>query len=356
MIKLKYCYQVLCCVVLLTFVSNVIGEDAARAWSIAEPQNIIMPPPGMLIPSSPAFSLPTLKAISIDPNDPFKIDFVVDSAQQGLNEKEGQEQVNLLIKYFLSFLTLPEEDLWVNLSPYERNRIITSEFEITNAGRDMLVQDYILKQLASSLTYPDHEIGKAFWKKILARAQAEYGTSNIPVTSFNKVWVVPDKAVVYEGNGSAFISESRLKVLTEEDYLSIGKNRGGAKGASINKESIDHISSEMTREIIIPELEREVNEGKYFAPLRQMYNSLILAIWFKKRFRENLVGQVYVNQKKTTGIVLREKQIKEKIYIQYLRAFKKGVYNYIKEEDDPISNEVIPRKYFLVDFLLRTQR
>ena len=337
-------FQLLSWTVLLAFVSNVIGQDAAQAWSIAEPQNIIMPAPGMLISSSPAFSLPTLKAISIDPNDPFKIDFVVDSANQSLSEKIGQEQVNLLIKYFLSFLTLPEEDLWVNLSPYEKNHIITSDFEITNAGRDMLVQDYILKQLASSLTYPDHEIGKVFWKRVFNRAKAEYGTSNIPVISFNKVWVVPQSATVYEENGSAYISESRLKVLTEEDYLSTLKNR--PSGASIKEQKIDHISSEITREIILPELEREVNEGKYFAPLRQMYNSLILAIWFKKRFREDLIGRVYVNQKKIFGIALGERQIKDKIYAQYLKAFKKGVYNYIKEEDDPISNEVIPRKYF----------
>ena len=327
-------------IILFTFGSNIIGEDAARAWSISEPHNIFMPPPGVLISSSPALSLPTLKAISIDLKDPFKINFVVDSANQSLSEEKGQEQVNLLIKYFLSFLTIPEEDLWVNLSPYEKNRIITSEFEITNAGRDMLVQDYILKQLASSLTYPDHEIGKAFWKKVLIRTQAQYGTSNIPVTSFNKVWVVPDRAVVYEENGSAYIAESRLKVLTEEDYLSIAKHNE----KTIN--GVNHISSEITREIIIPELTREVNEGKYFAPLRQMYNSLILAIWFKKRFKASLIGQVYVNQRKTVGISLSEKKIKDKIYTQYLKAFKKGVYNYIKEDEDPISNQVIPRKYF----------
>jgi len=36
----------------------------------------------------------------------------------------------------------------------------------------------------------------------------------------------------------------------------------------------------------------------------------------------------------------------EHIYQQYLKAFKKGVYNYIKEEQDPITQEVTPRKYF----------
>ena len=192
----------------------------------------------MLIGASPALSLPTLKAISIDPKDPFKIDFVVDSADQILNQKTGQEQVNLLVKYFLSFLTLPEEDLWVNLSPYEKNHIVTSEFEITNAGRDMLAQDYLLKQLAASLTYPDRQIGKAFWKKVFNRVQTEYGSMDIPVVSFNKVWVVPQRAVVYEENGSAFISESRLKVLTEQDYLSIAKNSKSPSVSSLKDKAL----------------------------------------------------------------------------------------------------------------------
>ena len=34
------------------------------------------------------------------------------------------------------------------------------------------------------------------------------------------------------------------------------------------------------------------------------------------------------------------------IYQRYLQAFKKGAYNYIKEELDPLTQQNIPRKYF----------
>ena len=40
------------------------------------------------------------------------------------------------------------------------------------------------------------------------------------------------------------------------------------------------------------------------------------------------------------------KERRGNIYQQYLKAFKKGVYNYIKEEPDPISGQAMPRKYF----------
>ncbi|MEI7999597.1 MAG: hypothetical protein WCH62_08865, partial [Candidatus Omnitrophota bacterium] len=36
----------------------------------------------------------------------------------------------------------------------------------------------------------------------------------------------------------------------------------------------------------------------------------------------------------------------ESIYQRYLQAFKKGVYNYIKEEPDTLTNQLISRKYF----------
>ena len=82
-------------------------------------------------------------------------------------------------------------------------------------GRDLLAEDYMLKQITASLIYPEDEIGKKFWKRIYAEAQKKFGTTNIPVNTFNKVWIVPEKAVVYENAkaGTAYVVESKLKVM-----------------------------------------------------------------------------------------------------------------------------------------------
>ena len=57
-------------------------------------------------------------------------------------------------------------------------------------------------------------------------ASKRFGTTNIPVNTFNKVWIVPEKAVVYENSkaGTAYVVESRLKVMLEQDYLALEKN------------------------------------------------------------------------------------------------------------------------------------
>ncbi|HNV23434.1 MAG TPA: response regulator [Candidatus Omnitrophota bacterium] len=247
--------------------------------------------------------------------------------------------------------------MWVNLSPYEKNRIIPESFGLTEMGRDLLAQDYILKQLTASLMYPEEELGKKFWDNIYARAKKEFNMADIPVDAFNKVWIIPEKAVVYEHGNSAFVVDAKLKVMLEEDYVASQKIK------DYRPETIDQADqfpteknllasgpwssvSDLIRAVIVPEIEKEVNEGKHFANLRQIYNSMILAAWFKKNLKESLLGKVYVDQNKVKGIDLADKNSKLKIYEQYLQAFQKGVYNYIKEEYDPYRQEIIPKKYF----------
>ena len=84
-----------------------------------------------------------------------------------------------------------------------------------------------------------------------------------------------------------------------------------------------------------------------FAQLRQVYNSLILATWYKRKIKDSLLNKVYADRNKVRGVDYSSKQYDiNGIYQEYLKAFKKGVYNYIKEEEDPITRQVVPRKYF----------
>ena len=43
------------------------------------------------------------------------------------NPDQIKQESNRLVKYFLAAMTIPQDDLWVNLSPYEENRIIPDE-------------------------------------------------------------------------------------------------------------------------------------------------------------------------------------------------------------------------------------
>ncbi|MBF0569634.1 MAG: hypothetical protein HQL18_02530, partial [Candidatus Omnitrophica bacterium] len=322
-------------VVLLIYVSDLLSSQAACAQSL--------PPVAVDFLPSTISSAPILKAISLDQNDQFKINFLVDSGRSG-NVDESQSRT--LIKYFLTFLTIPEKDLWVNLSPAEPDRIVNADFGVTATATDMLRQDYLLKQLAASMTNPDHDLGKKFWEQVTARVRKEYGDIDIPLDTVNKVWIVPESAVVYEKEGAAFISESHLKVMLDEDYWSMKKIAPDHAVLEGDSKKVSGLCSDLVREVIVPEIEREVNEGPTFAELRQMYHALILAIWFKRHLKGSIVNKVYADQKKIAGIETSDHSASQQIYEQYLAALKQGVYNMIREEYDPEKQEVIPRKYF----------
>jgi len=302
--------------------------------------------PGVMVHLSPPLDPPILKGMKIHPDDPFRFEFILNKGDSELSNDQLKDESAKLIKYFLASLTIPEKDLWVNLSPYEKNRIVPNSFGLTEMGRDLLAEDYMLKQITASLIYPEDQIGKKFWKRVYEEAAKRYGTTNIPVNTFNKVWIVPQKAVVYENAqaGTAYVVESRLKVMLEQDYLSLEKHE--ALNDSAQSKETNQLGSDIAREVIIPELTQEVNENKNFATLRQVYSSLILAAWYKKKIRDSILAQVYEDKNKVAGVSIDDPQEKEKIYQRYLMAFKKGAYNYIKEEVDPITQELTPRKYF----------
>jgi guanylate kinase len=310
-------------------------------------QDFFLPPPGVMVHLSPPLNPPILKGIKVHPDNPFRFDFILDKGNGQLDGVQLKDESTKLIKYFLASLTIPEKDLWVNLSPYEKDRIIPQSFGLTVMGRDLLAEDYILKQITASLIYPEDEVGRRFWKRIYEEAAKRFGTTNIPVNTFNKVWIVPEKAVVYENAkaGTAYVVKSRLKVMLEQDYLSLTKHLGIQSEVSQSKNT-NQLGSQIVREIVIPELTKEINEDKNFSQLRQVYNSLILATWYKKKIKDSILSQVYEDKSKIEGVSVDDPQEKEEIYQRYLQAFKKGVYNYIKEEVNPLTQQPIPRKYF----------
>ncbi len=366
--------------IFLFFLLNSLGPiPAAQALDLSSDAVFHLPVPGVMVRLSPEYNPPILKGIKVHTDNPFKFDFILDKGDSFTKQEQLKTDAIRLIKYFLASLTVPEKDLWVNLSPYEKDRIIPPSFGQTEMGRDLLAEDYMLKQITASLIYPEDAIGKKFWKRVYEEAVKKFGTTNISVNTFNKVWIVPDKAVVYENAkvGTAYVVRSTLKVMLEQDYLALEKNQSQpgdmfkselqgtcpqaecqpseplkVKASQGNTgtptKDINALGSQIVREIVIPELTKEVNADKNFAQLRQVYNSLILANWYKKKIKDSILEQVYANKNKTAGIQYssNNKNDVQLIYQRYLQAFKKGAYNFIKEETDPLSQEMIPRKYF----------
>ncbi len=332
--------------------------------SLGYAQNLFiatLPEPGKMVGVSPAFTPILVKGLVIHPEKPLNFDFIVDSGHGSTDQAAVKEQSEKIVKYFLAALTVPEEALWVNLSPYEKDRIMDDGLGQTLLGRDMLAQDYVLKQLTASLIYPEEGLGKDFWSHIYSEAQAKFGTTDIPVDTFNKVWIMPEKAEVFEKDNAVYVTQAKLKVMLDSDYTANMRadTRSAPTNASVGADFMsarDEVSRQLMRQIILPAIEKEVNEGKNFATLRQVYYAAILAKWYRELVQNTLMAQGYLGQNKISGVSSDDKTFKEQIYQRYIAAYKQGVFDYIKEEVDATTGTTTPKKYFsggLSDFAMR---
>ncbi|MEI8012268.1 MAG: 4-alpha-glucanotransferase, partial [Candidatus Omnitrophota bacterium] len=336
--------------VLAVFLVNAVipvNRASAQADGLAA---LRLPPVGTMVRPSMAYLPPLAVGMEVHPENPLQFSFIIDRGDSNFTFESDafRQESKKLVKYFMASLTVPEKEQWVNLSPYEKDRITGEGLGQTDMGRDMLAQDYILKQLSASLFYPEDDLGKSFWQRVYQKTAERFGSTDLPLDTFNKVWIMPDKAAVYEKGNRVFVVEQHLKVMLEQDYLALENSKANhaavipVKGEDT---AVNGVMHDAVRAVLIPEIEKEVNTGKNFATLRQIYNSMILAVWYKKALRESLLGKVYVDRNKAAGIRVDDPAMRQKLYDRYLASFKAGVYNYIKDEVDPQSRESLPRKY-----------
>ena len=97
--------------ILVSFlVTSVIGP---LPQAIADDYRL--PAPGVMVHLSPPLDPPMLKGIKVHPDNPFRFDFILDKGDSSLANDQLKDESSKLIKYFLASLTIPENDLWVNL-------------------------------------------------------------------------------------------------------------------------------------------------------------------------------------------------------------------------------------------------
>ncbi|MCA9399186.1 MAG: hypothetical protein KC618_05525, partial [Candidatus Omnitrophica bacterium] len=293
---------------------------------------------------SDSFNPVVLKGLILNPQNPFEFEFIIDTGDFDNQSPETVDEGQKCIDYFLTAITVPGNDLWVNLSPLEPDRIIPDAFGKTEMGRDLLAQDYLLKQLTSMLMSPDDEIGKKFWDAVYKKAEDLYGSRDVRVDMGSRVWIVPGEADVYVEDRAVYIGNAKLHVMLENDYYT---SQGLSAENNSSSNEFTEESNKILRDIVIPMLDKEVNEGKNFAYTRQVYHSLILAKWYKETLRKSILSTVYADQSKVDGVTLKSGLQKEEIYQQYLKAFESGSFDSIKEEYDPVKQEIIAKKYFV---------
>lgn len=266
-----------------------------------------------------------------------KGDFVRGLSPQPANPKEGkgtvpedklQQETKTLLNYFFIGISLPNEAFWVNLRPDAEDNIIDSELAETDVGKILLEADLQLKKDTANFTSPQTPEGKDYWDKLYKKAEELYGNENITIPTLTRPWIVPDEIIIRESSDNAYIYKATLKVMLEQDYL---KDSSTYNFKDQRSKALNEYSSQLIRETIIPKLTKEINSSKRYAPLRQVYYSLILAQWFKQQFYgKSGVYSYLIDRHNLNGLTSKTSWSKTTYFNAYKTSFQQGEYN-IKE-------------------------
>ncbi len=242
-----------------------------------------------------------------------------------LKKPAVEDTTKTLLNYFFVGISLPNDSFWVNLRPDSEDRIIDNDLAKTDVGKILLEADLQLKKDTANATSPQTSEGKEYWDKLYKKAGELFGSDNLTIPTLTRPWIVPGEIIIRETESNAYVYKATLKVMLEQDYL---KDSNLYSFKDDRLKALNEYSSQLIRELIIPKLTKEINTAKRYAPLRQVYYSLIIAQWFKSRFYGK--GGLYsylIDKKNLTGLVSQAPWSKTTYFKEYQKSFKQGEYN-----------------------------
>lgn len=267
----------------------------ASVKEVDEEHSIVEVDADLLLFPSKRFEPVLMDGITLSDDRPLNPDYMIGRGDLDSEDAAFTARALRLIDYFLTTVAVPEAEIWVNLSPDESNRMLGRRLAGTVLGKQLLEIDLRLKRLAASLMHPDCDTGREFWKDVFDRSRDLDNFDHREFATFQRVWIVPRSTTVYEtkkreGKRSAIVIDKYNKIMCEDDYLSKYMNNGARVSSETNT-----ICTAAFKDIILPVIEKDVNEGANFSDCQQIYNSMILATWLKKNIDELPSWQRFVD-------------------------------------------------------------
>jgi len=118
-IMFKFIQKAISIIILFAFISTSTNF-LAYAQIASKDQLPWMPTPGTMVSVSPSFEPALIKGLTVHKDNPFLFDFIVDPGQSKVSKAVLKDESERMIKYFFASLTIPDKDIWVNLSPSDR--------------------------------------------------------------------------------------------------------------------------------------------------------------------------------------------------------------------------------------------
>ncbi len=259
-------------------------------------------------------------SVSTDQEGGVNFDIIL-KAQKANGSSPGIDPINSTVigaTAFMTGLAIPSDKFWVNLNPWEPDRIIDEQLSRSDVGRIMLEADLQMKKDICNYENPcTNEVGVALSSlrdekhEILVRqcmnkfpGEIE-DVKNIVFRPVTRYWIVPDSVYAYSNGTQIYIINATLAIQSESvpDRTSFRVDNQDVKKLSkgcleeLNKSSKEYgeYYKEMIDQMILPFVVADVNHGEKYEDLREVFVSLALVQWYKSNinsrrdiFRESL--------------------------------------------------------------------
>jgi hypothetical protein len=262
-----------------------------------------------------------------------------------------KEASALSAKAFIAGLTIPNHKFWVNLNPWEPERIIEKDVSPTDVGRIMLEADLQMKKDFNKYEDPCHsQVGVKYWKlldeereKLIGACMKKHPgeikeSRNILFSATTRHWIVPDGIKVYGNDEEAYVANATLKIYSEPVAKHSTFDIANQDRRSISKGCLDEINrsakiygeyvKELEDRMILPLVVQDINRAERYSELRQVYISLALAQWCKeRRGAPRGIFSKLINSASLKGIEAQTAWNPKEVWNRYVKSFKEGEYN-----------------------------
>ncbi len=225
--------------------------------------------------------------------------------KSGKSGEISREEKLISMKFFLSALALPDDDLWVNLNvTSDESEILGGDMKFMDIGRVFLEADIQLKR----------DVKDALMETSLMEDLFELG--EVEENLNPRFWIVPGRIEIEASNKTMYITNCRLKVKVE-----IGPD---GDGQSMKNNEARRKLAEGIEEKVIPILNEKVNTGSEYVRLRQAVRAVVAAFWYERHVPENGLFRDIIDKGAVPGLV-SEPWSKRRFLDEYLLMYKLGI-------------------------------
>jgi hypothetical protein len=282
---------------------------------------------------------------------------------RGEKEKSGTATIDvrnsseLAYNTFFVGLFMPNNLFWVNLNPWEPNRLLGDGLEKTDAGRVMLEADLQMKKDFANYKNPcESDVGAQYWKKLDEKSDQlvqnlkkkypnDFNEKDIiTFSTVSRNWIVPDKINAQGTGDTIYLESATLKIESEpvyehsqydvKDRLTFLFSQSVKDDLAAAAKEYGKYSMELQDEMIRPLVIRDINTQKEYADLRTVYHSLILAQWYKNKFQSS--PALFSDEFNSGKIVSYESDTPwkpESTWQAYRTSFEEHEYECIKTQE-----------------------